>query len=111
MMIASRNLKVRNSDGEVELPISVFAPEQHDDGAWSCRYEIGWPEGTKTASAWGADGVQALLIAFSMIGTELYSSSYHKSGQLMLGALGNGYGFPVPASLRHLLEGDDAKYF
>ncbi len=62
-------------------------------------------------TAWGVDGIQALLVAFSMIGAELYSSSYHHAGKLMLEAPGKGYGFPVPSSLRHLLEGDDAKFF
>jgi len=46
-----------------------------------------------------------------MIGADVYSSSYHKSGRLMLEAPGKGYGFPVVSSLRHMLEGDDAKVF
>ena len=46
-----------------------------------------------------------------MIGADIYSSSYHKSGKLMLEAPGKGYGFPVVSSLRDLLEGDDAKFF
>ena len=36
-------------------------------------------------TAWGFDSVQALVVALQMIGAELYSSSYHKSGKLMLG--------------------------
>ena len=44
-------------------------------------------------------------------GADLYSSSYHKSGKLILDAPGNGYGFPVVTTMRDLLEGDDAKYF
>jgi hypothetical protein len=59
----------------------------------------------------GADSVQALLVALKMIGADIYSSNYHKSGKLMLEAHGKGYGFPVPSSLRDLLEGDDAKFF
>jgi hypothetical protein len=41
----------------------------------------------------------------------LYSSSYHRSGKLMFGAPGSGYGFPVATTMRDLLQGDDAKYF
>jgi hypothetical protein len=58
----------------------------------------------------GADSVQALLIALQMIGTNIYTSSYHESGDLFWGAAGKGYGFPVSANMRGLLVGDDAKY-
>jgi hypothetical protein len=110
MMIASRVLKVGGEEGEADLTIRIFAPEQEAD-AWVCHYEIDWPEGVETKASWGADSIQALLLASSMIGAELYSSSYHKSGRLRLDAPGKGYGFPVPSSLRDLLEGDDAKFF
>ncbi len=59
----------------------------------------------------GRTSVQALTVALKMIGADIYSSSYHKSGKLRLTAPGQGYGFPVPASIRDLLEGDDTKYF
>jgi hypothetical protein len=55
--------------------------------------------------------MQALVIALKMIGADLYSSSYHKSGKLILDSPGRGYGFPVVTTMRDLLEGDDAKYF
>ena len=110
MVIASRVLTLRNEDAEIEIPIRILAPEQKDD-AWVCRYEIDWPEGTQNMRAEGADSIQALLVALKMIGADIYSSSYHKSGQLMLEAPGKGYGFPVPSSLRDMLEGDDEKYF
>jgi hypothetical protein len=44
------------------------------------------------------------------IGTDIYFSEYHKSGQLMWEAPGKGYGFPVPHNARDLLIGDDAVY-
>lgn len=55
------------------------------------------------------DSAQALLLAMQMIGSEIYTSSYHRSGNLFLDAPGRGYGFPVAATLRDLLEGDDRK--
>ena len=110
MVIASRSLKLTGGEGDVEIPIRIFAPKQ-DGAAWSCRYEIDWPEGKQTMTSWGANSVQALTLALTMIGADIYSSSYHKSGKLMLDEPGKGYGFPVPASLRDLLEGDDAKFF
>jgi hypothetical protein len=110
MMIASRILKLKISDREIAIPVTIFAPK-HEGDAWSCSYEIDWPEGKETTTAWGFDSVQALVVALQMIGAELYSSSYHKSGKLMLEAPGNGCGFPVVSSLRDMLEGDDAKVF
>ena len=60
--------------------------------------------------AWGIDSVQAVLLAFQMIGADIYTSTYHKSGRLVFGAPGLGYGFPVTESLRHMLVGNDRKY-
>jgi hypothetical protein len=111
MVIATRVLQLESDKGEVTIPIRVFAPEQEEDNAWSCRYQIDWPEGTQDMKAGGADSMQALIIAIKMIGADLYSSSYHRSGKLMFGAPGSGYGFPVATTMRDLLQGDDAKYF
>jgi len=35
--------------------------------------------------------MQALIIAIKMIGADLYSSSYDRSGKLMFGVTGSGY--------------------
>lgn len=110
MVIATRVLKLEGANGDVAIPIRVFAPER-EDNAWSCRYQIDWPEGTQDMTAGGADSMQALVIALKMIGADLYSSSYHRSGKLMFDASGGGYGFPVVTTMRDLLQGDDAKYF
>ena len=45
-----------------------------------------------------------------MIGADLYSSSYRKSGRLMFDDTRSGYGFPVASSIRDLLIGDGRKY-
>lgn len=110
MIIATRALTLRRPGGDVAVTIRVFAPEE-SDGAWNCRYEIGWPERPKAMIAAGEDAVQALLIALHMIGAELYTSDDHKSGQLVFYKPGAGYGFPVPSSIRDLLVGDDAGCF
>lgn len=110
MIIASRTLKLRKDSGIVEVPISIYAPECEKPGAWSCRYDVGWPEGNRTSSGWGFDSVQAIFLTLGMIGAEIYSSNYHKSGNLYWDDPGNGYGFPVAPTLRDLLQGDDKKY-
>jgi hypothetical protein len=55
--------------------------------------------------------MQALVLALEAIGSDIYTSSYHKAGALFFEAPGKGYGFPVPITLRDLLVGDDARFF
>lgn len=109
MVIAGRSLKLRRTHSDVDVAIRVFAPQRYES-SWSCRYEIEWPEGTRTGAASGYDSVQALLFALEMIGAEIYTSDYHKSGDLMWTEPHRGYGIPVSRNLRDLLEGDDAKF-
>jgi len=109
MLIATRVLTVRDGETETEVPVRLFAPV-HEGRSWGCRYEIDWPHGQKAVTARGVDSVQALVIAFQMVGAELYTSRYHDAGTLIFDAPGNGYGFPLPANMRDMLVGDDAKY-
>jgi hypothetical protein len=44
MEIASRELTLRNGNDESKILIRIFAPECETTGAWSCRYEIEWPD-------------------------------------------------------------------
>jgi len=106
MIVATRQLTFVGPNGEHPLPIRIHAP-QPDGPAWSCRYEIDWPEGTEVRAAGGFDSVQALLVALQMVGTDLYTSNYHKAGQLFFEKPGAGYGFPVPSTIRDLRVGND----
>jgi hypothetical protein len=109
MIIGNRSLSLRQGRKDVDVGVRVSAP-QSDQGVWSCAYEIDWPEATRKGTAVGVDSVQALLFALKMIGAEIYTSEYHKSGNLMWSEPGQGYGFPVPQNLRDLLQGDDATF-
>jgi hypothetical protein len=106
MIIATRVLKLRNSFGEIDIPIRIFAPEQ-EGKSWFCKFEIDWPDGTLTMPAGGVDAVQALDLAQKMIGALIYGSDHHASGKLVWLEPGRGYGFPVTSNLRDLLVGDD----
>lgn len=108
MIIANRSLKLCHMHSEIEVLVRVYAPEFRDDD-WSCKYEIGWPQGTREGCAFGIDSAQALFVALQKIGTEIYASDYHQSGNLMWSERARGYGFPVPQNLRDLLVGEDAK--
>lgn len=109
MIIATRMLTLRDLEGTREMPVHLHAPEL-DDGAWICRYEIEWPEGTRSSYGAGFDAVQALHLTLQKIGIELYKSESHAKGRLAWGALGEGYGFPVPGTMRDVLIGDDRRF-
>jgi hypothetical protein len=106
MLMAVRSLKVNHADAELDVEVRLYLPER-DDQAWICKYEIGWPTGVKRSVARGVDAIQAILLALSKIGVEIYTSDYHKAGKLIWLAKGRGYGFPVSKSVRDLLTGDD----
>jgi len=111
MIIANRDLTLRNGTEEIKVPIKIFAPEKAANGSWFCRYEIGWPDKVSQLSVGGYDSAQAIVNALQIIGAEIYASNYHKSGSLYWDKPGQGYGFPVTGGVRDLLIGDDAKYF
>ena len=108
--IASRALVLRSGENTNPVAINIFAPERETDGAWACRYTVDWPEQPSDRKIFGFDSMQALLLTLQTIGAEIYSSSYHKAGQLFWDKPGEGYGFPVVPTLRDLLVGADAKY-
>ena len=110
MLIAKRELEYLTEAGAVmSVPVLVYAPEKNDKD-WGCRYTIGWPNGVEARTAYGIDGVQALVLTLQSIGTSLYFSDYHKSGRLKWGDPNDGYGFPVPKDARDMLIGYDKRF-
>ena len=107
MKILERILHYSSARGNIEIPISIDLPVQGDRD-WSCLYRIDWPDGPYTGAGYGVDATQALLLAMQAIGTDIYTSDYHRSGRLRWLDPGDGYGFPVPATISHLLTGGDA---
>src|SRR5262245_4244285 len=108
MVIATRVLKLRQELGEVPVPIRIFAPQRRGD-SWMCHFEIDWPDEKVVLDAGGVDSVQAMELALRMIGAFIYGSDHHASGNLIWEAPGQGYGFPVPNTIRDLLVGEDKK--
>jgi hypothetical protein len=109
-IIATRILVLREEDGDKDVPIHIFAPEQKE-GHWLCRYEVIWPDETWRYEAQGHDAVQAIELAFQMIGVQLYVTAEHKEGRLGWEEPGKGYGFPVSRGVRDLLVGDDKRFY
>ena len=108
-MIGARILQLTTPSGDVDVPITISAPEG-SGRTWSCAFEIGWPSGSRRREAHGVDAVQALGLALQMIGTILYTSNEHADGLLRWEKAGHGYGFPVPKNLRPLLVGSDKEF-
>lgn len=109
-MIGNRILVVETADGTKEVEVRLMQPEPWGN-AWRCRYSIGWPEGLREGRAGGSDALQALHIALQAIGAELYGSAYHDEGKLYWFRPGEGYGFPVPKTMREDLIGYDKEFY
>lgn len=110
MKIGERILHYRRGSIAAEIPVRIFAPFVEKPGVCGGRYEIEWPDEQRAVIAYGVDGVQALLVAMQMIGAEIYTSNYHKAGELRWDEASAGYGFPVAPTLRDLLRGSDQNF-
>jgi uncharacterized protein DUF6968 len=108
MLIATRKLDARIQGHDTAVQIRIFQPVCENE-AWTCEYEIDWPSGAKSGRAVGVDAIQAILLALQKVGVTLYTSDYHKNGQLSWPSSGSGYGFPVPSNVRDLLIGEDLR--
>jgi len=110
MLVMMHELFLKSQPTDLRIEVRLYQPVQRDKG-WGCRYEIDWPEGSRVFTAYGLDALQALVIALQMIGSELYTSSYHADGLLRAYDREDGYGFPVAPNLRDMLIGVDAISF
>jgi len=110
MLIGTRLLRLKLPDGSVRVPVNLHVPTRSDN-AWSCEFEIGWPDGVRRSHAAGIDALQAVHAAMQRIAIELYMSPYHAKGLLAWGDGDDaGYGFPMPKGGRDLLVGYDRDF-
>jgi hypothetical protein len=108
MIILTHVLYLRMEEREARVEIAVHKPT-FTELDWSCRYEIDWPSGRVVRDVFGDSAVQALVLALQFVGTDLYTSDFHRDGRLRAYAgPSDGYGFPVPPNLRDMLVGVDA---
>ena len=56
--------------GGTELTCRFYRPVS-DGQAFSCRYEIAWPDGARSRSVWGVDSIQSLLLAMQSVNADL----------------------------------------
>jgi hypothetical protein len=105
-----RLLQISTPAATIDVQVKIASPDPQGD-SWSCRFEIGWPEGIKAGEAWGADAIQAFYLAMQAVALQLYGSDYHKQGRLYWQKPGTGYGFPLPKNLASEYIGHDKDVF
>ena len=88
-----------NVDGQ-DVCVRFYQPEP-DEASFLCRYEIDWPEGTRSKRAGGVDEVQALLLAMQIAHTDLLSAR-ENHGRQVSWLNERGLGFPIADTIRDL---------
>ncbi len=105
-VIAARDLLL---DGDPKARVLIGIPKRRtDNDEWYCPYQtIGIGSG-RVGISYGIDSIQALVLALSMVGAELYTSEEYKAGRLTwdCGAVKGDLGFPVPETIRDVLPGN-----
>jgi len=96
-VIATRKLELLGHGGNSAGPIfiTIFRPEELPSSAgFSCSYSVRGLSTELSKECRGDDPVQALLLALTKIGTDLYTSPEAIAGRLRWLGDGN-LGFPV----------------
>lgn len=105
-VIAARELSL---DDAQTIRVLIGTPKQRtDSNEWYCPYQTVGIGSGRVGISFGVDFVQALVLALSMVGAELYCSKEHEAGRLSweCGAVKGDLGFPVPESIRDVLPGN-----
>ncbi|TIV51421.1 MAG: hypothetical protein E5V88_16490 [Mesorhizobium sp.] len=84
-----------------EVTCRFFLPEAEQGRDFHCRYEIAWPEGSRSRKAYGIDEVQALLLAMQMAHADLLSER-ERNGRQVLWLDQRSLGLPIANSIRDL---------
>lgn len=106
VVIASRELLL---DENRKIEVLIGKPEPCPDGIdWYCPHQTVGVRSGRVRSAIDVDSMQALILALSMVGAELYTSEEYESGRLSwdCGAVKGDLGFPVPETIRDVLPGN-----
>ena len=96
-LMATRELELVDANGAHvrRVVVKLYKPRRMDDGEdWICNYRILGIGGEKLRYGAGVDAIQALLLALSIIGAELYTSTEARAGLLKWCDTGQ-LGFPI----------------
>lgn len=102
VVIAIRELAV--SGLEKKVIVKIGAPRKIDNSDdYYCPYQIVGLGNETVKRAGGVDAIQAISLAFGMIGADLYSSPEGRAQRIKWhGSPGDTLGFPVPKGLEDL---------
>ena len=65
----------------LEVIATIFAPERQE-GCYICEYTIVWPDRRLQRHCYGEDGMQAALLAMTLVEVNLKSCPEYESGKL-----------------------------
>lgn len=102
-VIASRELTL---DGSTKVTVLIGKPQCKPAPVdWYCPYQTVGVGSGRVRCGYGGDSVQALVLALSMVGAELYCSAEYEAGRLSWdwGAVKGDLGFPVPPNIQDVL--------
>lgn len=103
-VVTNRSLSIIG-DAVKKIEIKIGKPQKFEDHSdYYCPYQIIGMGNDRIKYAIGIDGIQALQLTLSRIGSDLYTSEEGKKGNLRwIGDENGDLGFPVPDSIRDLL--------
>ena len=98
--IATRMLSTGKDSGVKDVEVSIGAPEQESADTWRCPFRVGFAGTGEIQYAYGIDGFQALMIAFSGIRAKIEELKLDVSWEGALAGDRGDHGFPqwVPQS-------------
>jgi hypothetical protein len=102
-VIASRELTL---DGTAKVTVLIGKPRYEPAPVdWYCPYQTVGVGSGRVRCAYGGDSVQALVLALSLVGAQLYCSAEYEAGRLSwdYGAVKGDLGFPVPPNIQDVL--------
>ena len=109
-LFAKRTLTAREAGAPVTIEVRLYQPQIAENGIdWFCEYEIAWTSILRRNSVGGVDSIQAHFLALQGIGAELYAGRPSVLSRLTWLEADQGFGFPLPLSLRDLAVGEDKR--
>jgi hypothetical protein len=93
---AVRIIELHTEDGNSTVTIKIGKPVDVETGMSYCAFQILGIGNERIRSAIGVDSVQALILALTKIGTDLYMSPESRAGRLSwMGDPSGNLGMPV----------------
>ena len=84
-------------NGGTQVIVRFFEPVAEKQQCFRCDYEIAWPDAQNISRGYGADAVQALVLAMQGAHVDLLASARARAGELTW--LGNrDLELPLPAN-------------